>query len=152
MPVATVQAGNTGLVILMQGSCWMLIIHYMQPPACGMFLVQDCHEQYCFVWALVQTKVRQSHGGYSLWINTTEIIIQYVFWLTLLCLLLMFSVFISPKKAYAGRILSFIELFALHKIWQQRLNWLDSKIFQAVQEWSAGDDHTGSWSRWWEEL
>lgn len=67
-------------------------------------------------------------------------------------LLLMFSVFISPKKAYAGRILSFIELFALDMIWKQRLNWLDGKIFQAVQEWSTADDHTGSWSRWWEEL
>lgn len=51
----------------MQGSYWISIIHCMQPPACGRFLVQDCHRQCFFVWALpVQTKVKAVLGSWWL--------------------------------------------------------------------------------------
>lgn len=78
-------------------------------------------------------------GGYSLGTLMLETTIQYVFQLSFICLLPMFSVFISLNEAYIGclvsrrrvgePILPFTECLALHMMWLHRLGWPDREIF-----------------------
>lgn len=70
-----------------------------------------------------------------------EITIQYVFQLSSICLLPMFSVFISLNKANVGclvsyrrvgeSILPFTERLTLHMVWLHRLGWPDHETLGA---------------------
>lgn len=72
---------------------------------CGSFSDQDCHGQCCFV----QAPSVQAQGGQAVlvswWLKSLHLcnyVYNYVFLLISLCLLLMFSTFITLNKAFSG--------------------------------------------------